>query len=85
MPNPSRHEEEDSLDSRIPSPLDRVPFAHRIGPSPSGGLGMFATRPLKAGDLILLNAPGSSLHLKGKDKQRLPSSCFYMEQEKTLD
>ena len=30
---------------------------HRVGPSPFGGLGLFATRPVRAGDLIVAERP----------------------------
>ncbi|KAF9024824.1 SET domain-containing protein [Hymenopellis radicata] len=76
----------------FPAPLDRVPPAHRIGPSPSGGMGMFATRPLEAGDLIfaeraMIIATGGVYalqgadHLKGIDYLR----ALLIEAEKTLE
>ncbi|KAF9024825.1 SET domain-containing protein [Hymenopellis radicata] len=76
----------------FPAPLNRVvPPAHRTGPSPSGGLGMFAARPLEAGDLIFAEraiiivpngqAQPVASHLKGKDLLR----AFFLETEKTLE
>ncbi len=75
----------------FPAPVERVPLAHRV----AGGLGLFATRPLKVGELIFaeramiitaaslfnyVQGPGTE-HLKGKDYLR----AVYLEHEKTLE
>ncbi|EDQ99659.1 uncharacterized protein LACBIDRAFT_334800 [Laccaria bicolor S238N-H82] len=44
----------------FPQPVEKTAgekVNHRVGPSPFGGLGVFATRPLRTGDLIVAERP----------------------------
>ncbi|KAF8875771.1 hypothetical protein BD779DRAFT_205238 [Infundibulicybe gibba] len=52
-----RNKEQDTVGHKISNPSGTPPKAHRIGPAPGKGLGIFATRDLDMGDLIYVERP----------------------------